>query len=285
METKQSDYSVYRDLIAQLMSDQEQLPSLPTLTWKIRRALAAPEVSISQLVELIGQDPALSALLMKYASSALLRSRMAPKTLQDVLRVLGLQQVDRVVMVHSVKSLFTLHSAEHKQLFMEAWHRLTLKASVCAFLARMVGRIPADHAVLACLLSEVGSLAVLSAFKSKELVPTQTRYYKLCRAYSKSLGVMLLKKWAVDDAYVQIIRDVGNWTLQRQRQIELIDLVNLGLYHTVKDTDPAADLPRLSELAGFGKLTPPDDEMDEDGCLLLVSQHWDEIHSIAAALR
>ncbi|WP_439860080.1 HDOD domain-containing protein [Pseudomonas sp. MBLB4136] len=285
METVQSDYSVYRDLITQLMSDQEQLPSLPTLTWKIRRALAEPEVSISQLVELIGQDPALSALLMKYASSALLRSRMAPRNLLDVLRVLGLQQVDRVVMVHSVRSLFTLHSAEHKQLFLEAWHRLTLKASICAFLARMVGRIPADHAVLACLLSEVGSLAVLSAFKSKELVPSQERYYKLCRAYSKSLGVMLLKKWAVDEAYVQIIRDAGNWTLQRQRQIELIDLVNLGLYHTVKDTNPAADLPPLSELVGFSKLTPPADEMDEDGCLSLVSQHWDEIHSIAAALR
>ncbi|QLC72768.1 HDOD domain-containing protein [Pseudomonas sp. LPB0260] len=285
METLQSDYSVYRDLIAQLMSDQEQLPSLPSLTWKIRRALAEPEVSISQLVELISQDPALSALLMKYASSALLRSRMAPRNLLDVMRVLGLQQVDRVVMVHSVKSLFTLHSAEHKQLFMEAWHRLTLKASVCAFLARMVGHIPADHAVLACLLSEVGSLAVLSAFKSQTLVPTKDRYLKLCRAYSKSLGVMLLKKWAVDEAYVQIIRDIGDWTLLRQRQIELIDLVNLGLYHAVKDTNPAADLPPIDELAAYAKLAAPQNELDEHGCLSLVSQHWDEIHSIAAALR
>ena len=264
------------------MSDQEQLP---TLIWKIRRALAVPEVGISQLVSLISQDPALSALLMKHASSALLRSRMTSRTLQDVLRVLGLQQVDRVVMIHSVRSLFTLNSAEHKQLFMEAWHRLTLKASICALLARSIGRIPADHAVLACLLSEVGSLALLSAFKDDSLVPSAERYHKLCRAYSKSLGVMLLKKWAVCEGYMNIIRDVGNWTRQGERQVELIDLVNLSLYHTVKHTNPAADLPPINELTAYAKLAAPQDELDEHGCLCLVSQYWDEIQSITAALR
>ena len=199
MGDTQSDYSVYRQVVSQLMSDQEQLPSLPMLTLDIRRALAMPEVSMARLSSLISRDPALSALLMKYASSALLRTRVPPKTLHDVLRVLGIQQVDRVVMVHSIKSLFTLHSAAHKQ-----------------FLARAVGHIPSDHAVLASLLSEVGSLAVLSAFKDASLIPTPARYYSLCRAYSKSLGVILLKKWAVDDEYVHIIREVGNWTLGGQ---------------------------------------------------------------------
>ena len=126
MDELQSDYAVYRQVVSQLLHDQEQLPSLPMLTLEIRRALAAPEVSMSHLLALIGKDPALSALLMKYASSPLQRTRVAPKTLQDVLRVLGLQQVDRVVMVHSIKSLFTLQSAAHKQLFVAAWQRLTL---------------------------------------------------------------------------------------------------------------------------------------------------------------
>jgi hypothetical protein len=159
------------------------------LTLEIRRALARPEVSMAQLVSLISRDPALSALLMKYASSALLRTRLAPKTLQDVLRVLGMQQVDRVVMLHSVKSLFVLHSPGHTLLFMDAWQRLILKASICGFLARKVGQVAADHAALAGLLSEVGSLAVLSAFKDGDLVPTPARYHSLCQAYSQSLGV------------------------------------------------------------------------------------------------
>ncbi|KFX70553.1 hydrolase [Pseudomonas taeanensis MS-3] len=285
MGDTQSDYSVYRQVVSQLMSDQEQLPSLPMLTLDIRRALAMPEVSMARLSSLISRDPALSALLMKYASSALLRTRVPPKTLHDVLRVLGIQQVDRVVMVHSIKSLFTLHSAAHKQLFMEAWHRVTLKASICAFLARAVGHIPSDHAVLASLLSEVGSLAVLSAFKDASLIPTPARYYSLCRAYSKSLGVILLKKWAVDDEYVHIIREVGNWTLGGSRQIELLDLVNLSLYHSIGRNNAAAELPALTSLAAYGKLGAPQNEVSTGGDLSLISEHWPEIEAIATALR
>jgi HD-like signal output (HDOD) protein len=285
MDATQSDYSIYRQLVTQLMNDQEQLPSLPMLTLEIRRALARPEVSMALLVSLISRDPALSALLMKYASSALLRTRVAPKTLQDVLRVLGMQQVDRVVMLHSVKSLFVLHSAGHKSLFMDAWQRLTLKASICGFLARKVGQVPADHAVLASLLSEVGSLAVLSAFKGGDLLPTPARYYSLCQAYSKSLGVMLLKKWAVDDAYVDIVREAGNWALQRQRQVELLDLVNLSLFHVIRHANNAASLPALTSLAAYTKLNSEHNAVAADGSLALVSQHWDEIHALAAVLR
>lgn len=285
METTQSDYSIYRQVVTQLMNDQEQLPSLPMLTLEIRRALARPEVSMPQLVSLISRDPALSALLMKYASSALLRSRVAPKNLQDVLRVLGLQQVDRVVMLHSVKSLFVLHSPSHKLLFMDAWQRLTLKASICGFLARNVGQVQADHAVLASLLSEVGSLAVLSAFKGGDLVPTPARYHGLCQAYSQSLGLMLLKKWAVDEAYVDIVREAGNWPLQRQRQIELLDLVNLSLFHTLLDSGGEAQLPALASLAAYAKLSGLHNEVAADGSLALVSQHWDEIQKLAAVLR
>lgn len=285
MDELQSDYSVYRQVVSQLLHDQEQLPSLPMLTLEIRRALATPEVSIHRLLGLIGQDPALSALLMKYASSALLRTRVAPKTLQDVLRVLGLQQVDRVVMVHSIKSLFTLHSAGHKQLFMAAWQRLTLKGSICAFLARRVGQVPAEHAVLASLLSEVGSLALLSAFKDASLVPPPVRYRGLCRTYGKSLGVMLLKKWAVDEAYLGVVRALGDWATPGARQLELIDLVNLAQYHLLRDADGAAELPPIGELAAYAKLRAPHDEVAADGGLVLVRQNWDEIQALAAVLR
>ncbi len=285
MQATLSDYSIYRQLVSQLMSGEEQLPSLPTLTWDIRRLLADPAASSTQLVALISQDPALSALLMKYASFAMYRMRMAPKTLQDVLRVLGLEQVDRLVMVHSVKSLFPLHSPRHRQLFNEAWNRLTLKASICAFLARQVGNVQADHGVLACLLSEVGSLAVLSAFKKSELVPTPERYRQLCRAYSKSLSVILLKQWAVHEEYIEIVRKTGQWELQGERQIELIDLINLSLYHTVYRTNPRPDLPPINSLSAYAKLIPPTNELDATGCLQLVSGNWAEIEQILASLR
>ena len=99
---EQSSYSIYRQVLSQLMSGEEQLPSLPTITLSIRRALARQEVSLAELSTLISKDPALSALLMKYASSALLRQQRPPKSMLDVLNMLGLAQVERITMLHSI---------------------------------------------------------------------------------------------------------------------------------------------------------------------------------------
>lgn len=285
MQSETSDYSIYRRLVSQLMQGEEQLPSLPTITMEIRRALGDPNISLNALARLVSHDPALSALLMKHASSALYRHTTPPKSLLEVINRLGMSEVDRITMAHSIKSLFTLHSPGHKRLFVEAWERLVVKASTCAMLARLLGRVTAEHALLASLLSEVGTLAVLSAFRSETITPSTELYDKLCNEYSQSLGIIVLKKWSVDDDYIELIRNTGNWQFSPEDTLQLLDLVNLARYHTIKAREPNADLPPLEELAAYQKLLPPQDMIDENGALSLLSSHRAEILAIAQTLR
>ena len=285
MPSETSDYSIYRRVVSQLMQGEEQLPSLPTITLDIRRALGDPNVSLSALVRLISRDPALSALLIKHASSALYRHTAAPKTLLEVISRLGLADVDRITMVHSIKSLFTLHSPGHKRLFVETWRRLAIKASTSAVLARLLSNVTAEHALLASLLSEVGTLAVLSAFRSENVTPSSELYYKLCQEYSKSLSIIVLKKWSVHNDYIEIVRDSGNWQRSPGHSLQLLDLVNLALYHAIKEYSPAAELPPLQDLAVYQKLMPPQDFIGENGELSLVISHRTDILAIAQTLR
>ena len=285
MPSETSDYSIYRRVVSQLMQGEEQLPSLPTITLDIRRALGDPNVSLSALVRLISRDPALSALLIKHASSALYRHTAAPKTLLEVISRLGLADVDRITMVHSIKSLFTLHSPSHKRLFVETWRRLAIKASTSAVLARLLSNVTAEHALLASLLSEVGTLAVLSAFRSENVTPSSELYYKLCQQYSKSLSIIVLKKWSVHNDYIEIVRDSGNWQRSPGHSLQLLDLVNLALYHAIKEYSPAAELPPLQDLAVYQKLMPPQDFIGENGELSLVISHRADILAIAQTLR
>ncbi|MDH4610061.1 HDOD domain-containing protein [Pseudomonas sp. BN102] len=285
MSAAESDYSIYRRVVTQLMNGEEQLPSLPMITLDIRRALVDPNVTVARLKQVISKDPALSALLMKHASSIMFRSAQPPKTLEDVIRLLGLQEVDRITLVHSLKSLFTLHSAAHKQLFIGVWGRLTRQASISAVLARPLGFLSADHALLASLLSDVGELAVLSAFKDASQVPTPDVYARLCREYGKSLGVIVLKKWAVDDGYIDVVRSAGQWDAGSGSRVDLIDLVNLGLYHALRDEGRFAQLPPIVELAAYRKLAPPQDTLDAGGGLALVSAQQDAIQRMASLLR
>lgn len=285
MQSEASDYSIYRRVVSQLMQGEEQLPSLPTITLDIRRALGDPNISRNNLVRLISRDPALSALLMKHASSALYRHTLPPKTLHEVISMLGMAEVDRITMVHSIKSLFTLYSPGHKRLFVEAWERLIIKASISAMLARLLGHVTAEHALLASLLSEVGTLAVLSAFRSERVTPSNELYSKLCQEYSKSLGIIVLKKWSVHNEYIEIIRNAGNWQCSPGHSLQLLDLVNLALYHAIKEHTPTAELPSLQELAAYQKLMPPQDFIGENGELSLVISHRADIQAIAQTLR
>lgn len=279
-----SDYSMYRELVSQLMQGQESLPSLPSLTLQIRTALQAPDTTSTQLERLISRDPALSALLVKHASSAFYRQGRPAQNLRDVISALGMRQVGSITMAHSLKSLFTLYNPAYKKLFLDVWERLLFKASIAAVLARQVGRVPPDHALLASLLSEVGSLVLLSAFKDDQLPPSPDDYFRLCRDYSKSLGVILLKRWSVDDEYIQIIRQAGDWTSVHSPRLECIDLVNLALHHSILERAPY-EAPPLPSLAAYQKLIAPFDQRDEKGALRVISENRADIQALASSLR
>ena len=289
MANAYADYSIYREVVAQLMQGSEQLPSLPSITLDIRRALARPDISFNALSKQLAKDPSLSAMLLKYASSPLYcqpqnHQQQALHSLLDVVRLLGLKQVERVTMLHSVQSLFTLHSALHKRLFVDAWHRMVLKASISTFIAQHMAPKLADEVLLASLLSEIGTLGVLSAFKNREETPPVEVYVSLGREYSKSLGIIMLKKWQVNEEFIQVIRRSGDWYAGLSEPLGLVDLVNLGLYHALRVRRAGADLPPLPKLASFQKMHSPFNGLSEQGGLTLVMQHLPEIRALAQSL-
>ncbi|WP_323814981.1 HDOD domain-containing protein [Cellvibrio sp. NN19] len=281
----QSDYAVYRRVIGDLLNGQEQLPSLPSITFEIRKAMGQQDLSMMDLSKLLAKDPALSAVLIKYASSPLVGSQTPPQNLLDVIRLLGMNQVERITMVHSVKSLFSVHSVKHKRLFMEAWRRLALKASVSTFIAKHLHfkNVLPDNVLMAALLSEVGTLAVLSAFKNSDQTPDVPAYVTLCREYAKSLGVITLKQWQVDEQYVKVMQQIGNWKGENPGAPNLVDLINLGLYHSLKLSNSKTDLPPIQELTAFQKLEAPDNSVVAGG-LTFVMTSVQEIKMVAKSL-
>lgn len=285
MTAVQSDYSVFRGVIGDLLSGKEQLPSLPAITFEIRKAMGQQNLSMIELSKLLAKDAALSAVLLKYASSPLVGSQTPPQNLLDVIRLLGMNQVERITMVHSVKSLFSVHSVKHKRLYMEAWRRLALKASLSTYIAKhmhLKNLLP-DNVLMAALLSEVGTLAVLSAFKKCEDTPDVPAYVALCREYAKSLGVITLKQWQVDEQYLKVVQNIGDWKGASPGPANLSDLINLGLYHSLKLTHAKTDLPPLQELTAYQKLEAPDNSIVAGG-LTFVMTNVQEIKIVAKSL-
>jgi len=282
---KNSDYASYKSAVNALLTHPENFPRLPAITQAIREALVRSDSCANSLSKLIERDSELSQLLLRYASSVMMHNHMPPTTVFDVVRILGMAQVERITMLHAVKSLFSGNTQAYTRIFAASWDRLINKASMSALIAKKVGRVAPDYALLGSLLSEIGTLAVLSVFKSGELpVPDRETYVALCREFAKNLGIALLQDWAMDEKYIELVKQVGNWQAAEHEAFGLIDVVNLGLYHSLKARMTANRLPPITHLAAFQKLTSKHNAVTDTNELELVVMNRDEIRAIADSL-
>jgi len=90
----QQEFRIYQDAIERLQRNEDQLPSLPTITLEIRKATSNLNISHQQLASIISKDPSLTAILMKHASSDFYRTTDKPKNLQQVIARLGMRSID-----------------------------------------------------------------------------------------------------------------------------------------------------------------------------------------------
>ncbi len=284
MSKTQEPYVVYKKIIQKVMLDPEQLPALPAVTLKIRSSVANPDSSSQDIAQICSQDPAFSTLVMANVSSATYVQANPPKSLDAAISVLGREKIQSLAMAYSVKSLFVIRSAHLKQLYQKIWQRMMLKAGTSAYLATRTQKFQAEEILLTSLLTEVGTLATLSAFAEFESKPDQKVFFRLCREYAKAFGAILLKKWEVGDHFIESLKLCGRWRHTVSEQLSATDVVNMGLYCTVKKLSPNNSLPPIANIPSFRKLPPQMKDVDDQGILKIVSDNMDAIDTIQRVL-
>ncbi len=277
-------YLIYKTVIDSVMEDTEYLPSLPVLTLRIRKAIADDSVSREKLLAMLSSDPALCALVIRTASSPLHRIKSGPTSLKDSVSTIGLKALDNLVMVHSIKSLFVMNSPELKAMFDKTWRRLIIKSSIAAVIAKKLNVNDPDTVMLASLMSEVGTLAVISAFKENDFIPESDEYYLLCREYSKSLGIILLNKWEVSGFFIEAVKNCGEWTSSSPGALHSTDVINLALYSILQSSGYGKKLPDFQDLSAYKKLKAPYNKINKHNQLALVVKHQDEIKEIISSM-
>ncbi len=282
-------YDVYRRVIARVLNDSERLPSLPSITLKIRQAMGEENTTAESLAKIITKDPALSALLLKSASSPIYRRTVVPNSLVEVISMLGFANISNLVMLHSMRSVFSMSSRQARTLFAHTWRRLIVKLALAIFIVKRLRFQSGEHAQMVALLSEVGSLAVLSALIEQPQVPDEQTYFLLCRNYSKSLGSILLHKWNIDHAFIDVVKNMGNWETialePTNEPMSLLDIMNLALYYTVLLTDPQAELPALESLSFYQKLPKHLKDCQKPNWLDWIADNKQEIQTIVESFR
>ena len=273
-------YEIFTTVIKSVLSDNHSLPSLPKITLRIRQAISDPHNNSLKMANIIRHDPAMSALLIKTLNSPAFLGKPAKLDLEGVISYLGHRAVANLVMYHSISSVFITKNAQLKKLFSLMWQHQYEKVGTAVYLSKILVPDIQSDVLLNCLLTEVGSMAILAAFEDLDEVPNEADYIMLCRKFSKLLTERLLKSWQVNPSFISTAKNIGKWDKTEQGRLTNTDIINLSVFHCGRKAEANHQLPEIAELAAYQKIIPPDNAISDSGELLIISRHRALIETI-----
>ncbi len=194
----------------------QSLPSLPQVVTEILRLLAEDRFSAQELMELIQQDPSLTARVLKLANSATYGRVRQVATLDRALVLLGANEVQRLVTTISVMRSFA-SSFQSGNLDSEAfWSHALTTAEVAQKLSASFELQLGGAEFTAGLLHDVGMIILDQHFHNEFsdcLQLARTRRQSLYLVERELLGIdhaevggLLAERWQLPEALLAGIR-------------------------------------------------------------------------------
>jgi len=261
-----SDYSEARALTTALVEElarsvierRLELPSLPEVALKIRKAIADENVSVSEIVRLLGADPALAARILKTANSALFYRGNKPITnLHSAVAQLGHRMVRNVALSYAAQQVFIGYGSEHVRSYVAAVWQHSLHAAVIGhMLARVRTKLNADEVFLAALLHEIGKLYILTRVKHNlEVLASEAAFQSVLADWHPRLGRAVIEAWELPTELAAAVGDHQSCGLEAPSPPTMTATVAVASYLAenselaCNDAEFHAKVPNLGALA------------------------------------
>lgn len=205
-----------RPAISQILPRLKSLPVLPATYQQVFEALLDPEFSGEKVASLIGQDPSLTAQLLKVANSAFFGRPQAVRSIPEAVMMLGVIRLRALVMSSQAFCFIDEGVCPHFSPTAEGEHALEV-ADVSQQLARKVsGDAPlAEAAFTAGLLHDLGKVLIAANLPDAYgalLEPRRERPAEIWRLEQErlgfthgELGACLLGVWGVPLDFIEAV--------------------------------------------------------------------------------
>ena len=189
----------------------KSLPAIPRLYQRISDLINDPTSNIEMVAEVIGQDPSITARLLRTANSAFFGSRHGVISVQEAVGIIGMDAVTYVVLGCK---LFA--SASSKEWQEKLWHHSLQTATLARQIASQIGA-DVEAASTAALLHDVGQIiladvlgyerwrSLLAEGKAKGLLSWLAEETEFGTTHA-SVGALLFELWGLPETIVQAVR-------------------------------------------------------------------------------
>ena len=200
------------ELRAELAADRLTLPPFPENASDIRRVITDPNSSNDAVAAVIQRDPALGARVLKIANSAMFAGYEPVADLDSAIGRLGRRALEDLVVSALVGQLFSKsRSALVNDQLKKLWAHSREVAAVAEQLARRVGHLEPQVAMLAGLIHEIGAVPLLLRLdREPELQNDPQALARVVEELAPLVGRSMLQSWRFPESLVQVVAEYDN---------------------------------------------------------------------------
>ncbi|MBC3764834.1 HDOD domain-containing protein [Neptunicella marina] len=222
-------------LVEKINNDTLVLPTLPAIALKVRKAADDPTVNLNKMGEVIGQDPALSARIMKIANSAYLGRTVKVENLHQAVTRIGLRQIKNIATALAMEQLFVSKNPIVGEYLSKLWDRtVDVTANAMAVFqiytkqADKNKNLNMDTLTLSALVHNIGVLPILSeAERHQDVFANPTFLNVAIQKLAGRLGSTILDSWGFNKEMAEITENWRSLKFQTEK-VSYLDFVRVG---------------------------------------------------------
>jgi len=196
--------------IARDLSGDINFPTCMDAAILVRNTLRDPMASLERVVQVVGIEPLISSKLLRLANSV--SYNPSGKRVTDLATAIGRLGFEVVrttsLAVAMDQMLKSRNLAAYDDLARQAWEHSLQVAAIARVLARRIGRVKPDEAMLAGLVHDIGIFYLLfRAAEYAEYRDNRDAMLDLIRGWHESIGESLLHILGLPDHITEAVRD------------------------------------------------------------------------------
>ncbi len=246
---------VRNDLINAIKKDQLTLPTLPEVALQVREASNDPDASVASISEVLSNDAALSARLIKVSNSPLLRGAVPIENIKMAVGRLGLNYTSNLATGLAMEQMFQATSDIIDTRMRDTWAKSTEIAGICHVLCKHYTRLAPDQATLGGLVHKIGVLPILKFAEEKytELLDNVTTLDLVIDELHPEIGSMILKAWDFSPELAIVPLEYAKFDRQSNKP-DYTDIVMVASLQSYIGTDHPYTQMDWTKISAFDRL-------------------------------
>ncbi|KZY62199.1 histidine kinase [Oleiphilus sp. HI0071] len=256
---------IIQEINAAIDEDKLVLPSLPEVALNVREVTEKDDTGISDLIEVIEKDAALSARLVKVSNSPLFRGNAEISNLNMAVSRLGMAYTSSLAMGLAMQQMFQATSDMIDKRMRQVWEKSTEVAGMCTVLARQHAHLQPGQATLAGLIHSIGALPVLKFVEDNDIQINNVILDNLLEELQPLVGAKILEKWSFPSELAIVPKEAINFTRSADK-VDYADLVMVSLLQSYTGTDHHFAEMDYTTISAFDRvgINPDPEHQDED---------------------